>query len=197
MGLADASGRLVLDGTEITHLPPERRYRLGVRYVPQGRRLFARLSVEENLRLGALGDYRESLTRAFEWFPSLADRRSQMAGSLSGGEQQVLALARVIACPGVLYLLDEPTDGLMPTAVERLQELIQTMRESGAGVLLIEQNVRFALAVSQRTMVLERGKITYSGLAREFATDEATLRELLGVFPKHSSIEASLTNLRT
>src|SRR5262249_9751696 len=155
MGLVTmTSGRIVYDGRDITSLAPERRVTSGIALCPEGRRVFAQMTVEENLRLGAgfesQRSYEENREWVFELFPALVRTRGPLAGLLSGGEQQQLAVARALMSRPKLLLLDEPSLGLAPMIVGRIFQLVQELRERGVTVLLVEQNVRLALDVADR-----------------------------------------------
>ncbi len=183
MGLTRTSaGRILVDGSPIHHRPPHAVARLGVAYAPQGRGIFSDLSVEENLsiarRRGAAAQPVEAL---YELFPMLAERRRQKGGTLSGGEQQLLAIARCLISNPELILLDEPTEGLQPSIVQQLTELLPTIRERyGVAFLLVEQNLDFAFAVTDRGYVLERGEIAVAGTVDELR-DHPLIIEYLGI----------------
>ncbi|MBI4032562.1 ATP-binding cassette domain-containing protein [Candidatus Berkelbacteria bacterium] len=182
LGLVPARGRVVLDGVEVNRFPPDRRWRQGFRYVPQGRRLFPKLSVEENLQLGGCrGEGEVWPSKILALFPQLTERRSQLAGTLSGGEQQAVSIARAMFEPGQAYVLDEPSEGLMPGARASLREALEHVRRSGASVLMAEQDVRFALAVSGHAYVLEQGKVCYDDGAEALRKDRSTLKRVLGL----------------
>jgi branched-chain amino acid transport system ATP-binding protein len=175
-----ASGRIRLDEREIQRLKPHVIAKLGIGYVPQGRGIFPKLSVEENLSVGIWGRGGEhSLDEVYEFFPILAERRGQRGGTLSGGEQQMLAIARCLQRRPKLILLDEPTEGLQPSLVQRLAELLPVIRERfDVAYLLVEQNVDFAFAVTTRGYVLERGEIAVSGSNEELRDHELILEYL-------------------
>jgi branched-chain amino acid transport system ATP-binding protein len=162
------SGALRLEGSDIAHLGANDVCHLGVAIIPEGRRLFTGMTVEENLDIGcyrpAARPFRsESLARAYEIFPILRERRSQRAGTLSGGEQQMLAIARALMAKPKLLLIDEPSLGLAPSVVEQVFKVIRAIHEKGMSILLIEQNVGEALAIAQRAYVLEGGRIIFEG----------------------------------
>jgi urea transport system ATP-binding protein len=170
MGLTRASsGRIRLEGREIHRLSSHAIARLGIGYVPQGRGIFSKLSVEENLLIGRQrGGADRLLDDVYELFPVLAERRRQSGGTLSGGEQQMLAIARCLIREPKLILLDEPTEGLQPSLVQRLAELLPTIRERfDVSYLLVEQNIDFAFSVTDRGYVLEGGRIEVSGTTSE------------------------------
>jgi branched-chain amino acid transport system ATP-binding protein len=187
-GLVSTRGRVSFDGRSIAGKSPERIARLGIAHVPEGRGTFAALTVEDNLRVGA---YRRSgrgngiardRERCFEWFPRLRDRRGERAGNLSGGEQQMLAIARGLMLRPRLLLLDEPSLGLAPVLTKELYRIIADIaREEGVTVLVVEQNARLALAVANHAYVLEAGTISLSGDAKLIQEEEAVQRAYLGV----------------
>ena len=184
MGLvAPRSGSIELDGSELTRLRPHEIPRLGVAYAPQGRRLFANLSVAENLRMGLL--VRDSGRETLDWvlglFPVLAGRLRQRAGTLSGGEQQMLATARALCLSPKLLLLDEPIEGLMPTLVSKLLDTIAGLKAHGVSVLLIEQNVEAALKVADRIVCLENGSVRHEATPEELTADPEPLHRYVGI----------------
>jgi len=188
MGLVRPSrGRVLLDGSPIAHLPPHRLARLGIGYVPEDRRIFRLLSVIENLRTGldrqgvSAGRKRELLDKIYDYFPRLAERRTQPGGTLSGGEQQMLAIARAMMLEPKIMLLDEPTEGLMPRMVAQIREVIEVLRKEGVAVLLVEQNVPLTLEASRRVYLMENGAIRHHAAARELKPDDAVMRRYLGV----------------
>ncbi|MFW6723477.1 ABC transporter ATP-binding protein [Streptomyces sp. MAR4 CNY-716] len=173
-----ASGTVRLDGRDLSAVPPHRRARRGLGYVPDDRGIYAGLSVEENLTLSpAKGTSPWPLARVYEEFPVLAERRRSPGGKLSGGEQQMLALARVLRTGARVLLCDEPTEGLAPIVVERIGEILREAKRHGTAVLLVEQNLRFATTVADRHYLLDRGRI-----AESLANDDVREREheLLG-----------------
>ena len=182
-----SSGSIRFDGADIAGLASHRICRLGVGLVPEDRRVFPGLTVEENLRLGLMqspgrprAEGRRAVERMFERFPQLAERRRQMGTTLSGGEQQMLAIARVLAGAPRLLLIDEPTEGLAPMVVDQIFALIGELRAEGIPVLLVEQNVLRALEVCDRFVALERGAVVFSGSARSEA-DRRALIEAIAV----------------
>ena len=182
-----SSGSIQFDGGEIAGLPADRICRLGVGLVPEDRRIFPGLTVEENLRLGlmqaprrAKTDAQRAIERAFERFPRLAARRRQMGITLSGGEQQMLAIARGLAGAPRLLLIDEPTEGLAPMVVDEIFALIAELRADGIPILLVEQNVMRALEVCDRFFAFERGAVVFEGRAA-LATDRRRLIEVIAV----------------
>ncbi len=185
-----ASGEMVLEGKNIAGLAADRVVSLGLSQVPEGRQVFNPLTVEENLELGAYLRYRmggqrqeiaEDLERMFQMFPRLKERRRQAAGTLSGGEQQMLAIGRALMARPKLLLLDEPSMGLAPLVVQDIFKVIQTLREEeGTSILLVEQNARAALKVADRGYVLETGKVILSGKASELLENKDVQRAYLG-----------------
>lgn len=183
IGLTRASsGRIRLDEEEVQRLAPHAIARLGIGYVPQGRGIFSKLSVEENLLIGRQRPKdNELLDEMYELFPVLAERRRQSGGTLSGGEQQMLAIARCLIREPKLILLDEPTEGLQPSLVQRLAELLPTIRERfDVSYLLVEQNIDFAFSVTDRGYVLEGGRIAVTGTTSELR-DHKLIIEYLAV----------------
>ena len=175
-------GRIIVDGVDITSEPPYKIPRHGIAYVPQGRRLFPQLTVEENLKMGLLvGGREEILHEVFQLFPTLRERLKQKAGTLSGGEQQMLAIARALCCSPKYLLMDEPLEGLMPALISKVMETVRRLKEKGMGVLLVEQKIEAAYRVADRIILLENGMV-----AREMTPDELTKRieiiyQVLGV----------------
>ena len=183
--LAPSLGRIAFAGQEIAGLAPWRIARLGIGYVPQGREVVADFTVEENLLLGVLGhpEMPPGLpARLFDWFPVLEERRGQRAGSLSGGEQQQLAVARALASRPALLLLDEPSEGLQPSLVEALGATVQRIvAEQGLTVLLVEQNLDLALDVARRVAFMENGRIAAEHDAEELRADPTLVDRYLGL----------------
>ncbi|MDQ7829540.1 MAG: ABC transporter ATP-binding protein [Armatimonadota bacterium] len=178
-----AAGRVAFRGRDLTRLDPTAIVRLGIAHCPEGRKLFPEMSVLENLALGAYvraGDLREDLDRVFALFPVLRDRQHQLAGSLSGGEQQMVAIARALMARPTLILLDEPTMGLAPAMVVEVVRAVRALNEAGATVLLVEQNVQVALRLAHRAYVLENGRVVAEGLAEALARDDRVRRAYLG-----------------
>ena len=183
--LPAASGSILLDGKDLQKVPANTIIRLGLSHVPEGRHVFARMTVEENLRMGAyiLRDQRkitENLERVYGHFPRLKERRRQVAGTLSGGEQQMLATGRALMTDPKIVLMDEPSMGLSPLLVKEIFSIIQQLHESGITILLVEQNAKMALAVSDRAYVLETGTISMEGPAAELAADDRVRKAYLG-----------------
>ena len=178
-------GHVMFNGTDLTTVAPHKIAELGLVLVPEGRKLFPFMTVEENLRLGAYHKsaravWRETLAEMYDMFPRLADRRSQNAGSLSGGEQQMCAVARGLMALPKLLMLDEPSLGLAPIVVEQLFELVAGLPARGLAVLLVEQNVAEALELSSRAYVLEQGNFTVQGRADEMLHNPELRQAYLG-----------------
>ncbi|NOY44585.1 MAG: ABC transporter ATP-binding protein [Deltaproteobacteria bacterium] len=183
--LHPARGRVLFDGQDIAHRPADRIVGLGICQVPEGRRILPRLSVADNLEMGAFlrrdrEGIRQDLEKVYELFPVLAERRRQQGGTLSGGEQQMLAIGRALMGRPRLLLLDEPSLGLAPIVVEKIFGIIQQINRDGTTILLVEQNANLALGVSDRAYVLETGRVTLSGPSRELAHDERVRKAYLG-----------------
>jgi branched-chain amino acid transport system ATP-binding protein len=181
VGLTPArEGAVSIFGHETTRFPPFRVAALGVGYVPEGRRIFANLSVEENLKVPLERPGPWTIARIYELFPRLAERRNSKGRQLSGGEQEMLAIARALVLNPRLLLLDEPSQGLAPIIVQNVFDVVVAMRKEGISVLLVEQNVRAAVEIADRAYVLDDGRIAYEGRAAEFARDEERVRALAG-----------------
>jgi branched-chain amino acid transport system ATP-binding protein len=183
--LRPAAGRITFDGVEIQGREPQEILRRGIAHCPEGRRVFPHMTVIENLEMGAYvrGDSRAvaaDLDRTFALFPILAERRRQAAGTLSGGEQQMLAIGRALMARPRLVLFDEPSLGLAPTVVETVFEIIAGIRREGTTVLMVEQNAYMALRLATRAYVMETGRITLEGPARELLENEHVRRAYLG-----------------
>lgn len=185
---AKDGGRIEFAGTDITNLSPEKVVHLGLAHVPEGRRIFPSLTVYENLLMGTLGN--KKLTKAqitelvdtqFALFPRLSERRSQVGGSLSGGEQQMLAVARRLMMNPQMVMLDEPSLGLAPIIVEEIFELILKIRAMGKTVLLIEQNASMALSIADRGYVIANGRVLLSGTGDDLLNNEDVKKAYLGV----------------
>ena len=180
-----SSGSITLNGEELTKLPAHRIVGLGLSQVPEGRRVFAEQSVEENLVLGSyLRKDREEIVKDMEYvftlFPRLKERRKQAAGTLSGGEQQMLAMGRALMTKPSIILMDEPSMGLSPLLVSEIFHIIEEINSKGTTVLLVEQNAKRALAIAKRAYVLETGYITLSGTGEELIKDERVQKAYLG-----------------
>ena len=179
-----APGAVRFDGGDLAGIPAFRRARAGLVMVPEGRGVFAQLSVEENLAMGAYvradAEVRPDRARVFELFPRLGERRRQIAGTLSGGEQQMLAIGRALMSRPKLLALDEPSMGLAPIAAQKILQVIRDINRSGVTVLLVEQNARSALALAHRAYVMESGEITLSGEARALLADPRVREAYLG-----------------
>ena len=182
MGLTPARrGAVRLFGQTTTRWPPYRIAALGVGYVPEGRRIFSPLSVEENLKIPLERPGPWTIERVFRLFPRLEERRNSKGRQLSGGEQEMLAIARALILNPKLMLLDEPSQGLAPLIVREVFDVVAAARSEGLSVLLVEQNVRAAVAIADRAYVLDDGAVVYSGEASDLANDEARMRSLAGV----------------
>jgi branched-chain amino acid transport system ATP-binding protein len=180
--LAPAAGTIALDGRTISGLPPHQIARLGLQLVPEERCIFGGLTVTENLRLAALTAERPwSLDRVFEHFPRLRERRKSRAGTLSGGEQQMLAIARALIRDARVILLDEPFEGLAPIIVRDLMRVSRELADQGRTVVIVEQNVTAALALAHRVYVLNNGHVAYEGTPADLRADPAVMKTHLGV----------------
>jgi branched-chain amino acid transport system ATP-binding protein len=181
IGLTPARrGTVRVFGEETTTWPPYRVAALGVGYVPEGRRVFPNLTVEENLKVPLERPGPWNLSRIFGLFPRLAERRQNLGSQLSGGEQEMLAIGRALLINPRLLLLDEPSQGLAPRIVKDVFQVVASMRSEGISVLLVEQNVRAAVAIADRVYVLDDGRVVYEGAAAEFGDDEERVRALAG-----------------
>ena len=185
-GLIQAKkGSIVFDGKELTKTPPHKIVSMGMAHVPEGRRIFQQLSVLENLKLGAYtrkdkSEIASTLKMVYERFPRLEERKNQVAGTLSGGEQQMLAMGRALMSKPRIILMDEPSMGLSPLLVSEIFDIIKVINESGTTVLLVEQNAKKALSIADRAYVLETGNITLSGDAKDLINDESVKKAYLG-----------------
>lgn len=183
-GLADSRGRIVMNGHNLQTIPSHQRILHGMAQSPEGRGVFAQMSVLENLELGAFsrkGPIKEDLDFCFQLFPRLKERISQMAGTLSGGEQQMLAISRALMSRPKLLLLDEPSLGLAPLIVAQIFEIILKLNQQGVTILLVEQNAKQALKISHRSYVLETGSITLNGTGHELLANDEVQRCYLGM----------------
>ena len=181
----DAEGSNKLDDTELTRTAPNKIVGMGLAQVPEGRRVFAEQTVEENLILGAYlrkdkSGIASDMEEVYQLFPRLKERRTQLAGTLSGGEQQMLAMGRALMAKPSILLLDEPSMGLSPLLVSEIFRIIQEINDKGTTILLVEQNAKRALAIADRAYVLETGKITLEGTGEELASDERVQKAYLG-----------------
>lgn len=181
------SGKITFKGQDITNMPPDKIVKMGLSHVPEGRKIFPSLTVYENLQVGTLGnpkltkgEINDLIARSYDLFPRLKERTAQGGGSLSGGEQQMLAIARGLMMDPDIIMLDEPSLGLAPIVVEEIFELIMKIRDMGKTVLLIEQNASMALSIADRGYVLETGNITLSGRGRDLLVDPEVKRAYLG-----------------
>ena len=180
-----ASGSITLDGKDLQKVPANTIINLGLSHVPEGRHVFARMTVEENLRMGAyiIKDQKkisENLEKVYGHFPRLKERYKQLAGTLSGGEQQMLTTGRALMTDPKIVLMDEPSMGLSPLLVKEIFAIIEELHKSGITILLVEQNAKMALAVSDRAYVLETGTISMEGAAADLAADDRVRKAYLG-----------------
>ena len=181
MGLTPArEGKVTIFGHDTTHLPPFRIAAMGVGYVPEGRRVFANLTVEENLSVPIERRGPWTIRRIYELFPRLAERKLNRGRQLSGGEQEMLAIARALLLNPKLLMLDEPSQGLAPLVVREVFRIVAEMRQEGISVLLVEQNARMSLEIADHAYVLDDGRVVHSGPARELAADHARVEALAG-----------------
>lgn len=183
--LTPVHGSIFFDGTDITKIPGHKIVSMGMAHVPEGRRVFANLSVLQNLKMGAFTrkdkkEIDDSLQYIFSHFPRLEERKKQLAGTLSGGEQQMLAMGRALMSNPRIILMDEPSMGLSPIFVNEIFDIIQTVSKSGTTVLLVEQNAKKALSIADRAYVLETGKIVMEGKASELLDNEDIKKAYLG-----------------
>ena len=178
-------GSITFEGHNLVKTPPHKIVSLGMAHVPEGRRVFAQLSVLENLKLGAYtrrdsAEIAESLKMVYERFPRLEERKNQLAGTLSGGEQQMLAMGRALMSKPKIILMDEPSMGLSPILVSEIFDIIRSISEAGTTVFLVEQNAKKALAIADRAYVLETGNITLEGKASDLANNDSVKKAYLG-----------------
>ncbi len=186
MGLTPPrEGDITFSGTAIQKKPPYQIFAHGIRIVPQGRRIIPTLSVEENMKLAAFQavskNQQEEIERVYEYFPILPERRRQKAGHLSGGERQMLAIARALLGKPQLILMDEPSEGLAPIIVREIAEIITKIKATGVSILLAEQNVKMALFASDRHYIIDQGTTKYTGSTQELETHPEILEEFLGI----------------
>lgn len=183
--LSPKKGSVMFEGTDITKVPAHKIVSMGMAHVPEGRRVFADLSVYENLKMGAYtrkdkAEIEESLKQIYERFPRLEERKNQMAGTLSGGEQQMLAMGRALMSRPQIILMDEPSMGLSPILVNEIFNIIESVSKSGTTVLLVEQNAKKALSIADRAYVLETGNIVMEGKAKDLLEDDSIKKAYLG-----------------
>ncbi len=183
--LPKKSGTVTLGGVDITKTAPHKIVKMGMAHVPEGRRVFARLTVYQNLNMGAYtrqdrGEFSKNLEMVYERFPRLKERRNQPAGTLSGGEQQMLAMGRALMSQPKILLMDEPSMGLSPIYVNEIFQIIEDVSASGTTVLLVEQNAKKALSIADRAYVLETGNVVLEGKASELLNDESIKKAYLG-----------------
>lgn len=183
--LAPKAGSIFFEGTDITKVPAHKIVSMGMAHVPEGRRVFAQLSVLQNLRMGAYtrknkDEIEQTLRTVYDRFPRLEERQNQMAGTLSGGEQQMLAMGRALMSHPKIILMDEPSMGLSPIFVNEIFDIIEQVSKSGTTVLLVEQNAKKALSIADRAYVLETGNIVLSGEAHELLNDDSIKKAYLG-----------------
>ncbi len=177
------SGKLLLDGTELTALPPHEIPRHGIGYVPQGRRLFSELTVRENLEIGLLtrGSGKQALEHALSYFPVLRERIHQISGTLSGGEQTMLAIARALCIEPAVLMLDEPTEGLMPSAIAAIRDVVIKLRDDGKAILLVEQRVDAVLPIANHVAFMDHGTVQETVEIETLKNNPALLQKYVGV----------------
>ncbi|KLU66977.1 high-affinity branched-chain amino acid transport ATP-binding protein LivF [Desulfosporosinus acididurans] len=183
--LRPKQGKISFNGEDLSKIPPQKIVAKGISQVPEGRRIFANMTVSENLDMGAYlrkdkSGIKQDVERVFELFPRLKERKSQVAGTLSGGEQQMLAMGRALMSRPQLLLLDEPSMGLAPILVKQIFTIIQEINAQGTTILLVEQNAHMALSIANRAYVLETGKIALGGQAQDLAASEDVRKAYLG-----------------
>ena len=182
--LHSRGGDVLFDGNDISHIAPHKLISMGIAHVPEGRRIFQQLTVKENLEMGAYtrpnSEVKESLENVYERFPRLKERQKQVAGTLSGGEQQMLAMGRALMAKPQLLMLDEPSMGLSPILVQQVFDIIKELNEAGTTILLVEQNAKMALSIADRAYVLETGKIVMEGDAKSLLSDASVKKAYLG-----------------
>ena len=183
--LSPKKGSVLFEGTDITKVPAHKIVSMGMAHAPEGRRVFSELSVLENLKMGAYtrknkAEVEEALQEVYKRFPRLEERKNQMAGTLSGGEQQMLAMGRALMSKPKIILMDEPSMGLSPILVNEIFDIIQAVSKSGTTVLLVEQNAKKALSIADRAYVLETGNITLEGNAKDLLENDSVKKAYLG-----------------
>lgn len=179
------SGQILFNGKEISKVPAHKIVTMGMAHVPEGRRVFANMTVLQNLKMGAYtrsdkGEIEESIEKVYQHFPRLKERQNQISGTLSGGEQQMLAMGRALMSKPNIILMDEPSMGLSPIFVNEIFEIIKEVSQDGTTVLLVEQNAKKALSIADRAYVLETGKVTLEGAASDLLHDESVQKAYLG-----------------
>lgn len=179
------SGQILFNGKEISKVPAHKIVTMGMAHVPEGRRVFANMTVLQNLKMGAYtrsdkGEIEESIQKVYQHFPRLKERQNQISGTLSGGEQQMLAMGRALMSKPNIILMDEPSMGLSPIFVNEIFEIIKEVSQDGTTVLLVEQNAKKALSIADRAYVLETGKVTLEGAASDLLHDESVQKAYLG-----------------
>ena len=183
--LSAKSGSIILEGKDITRTPAHKIVKMGIAHVPEGRRIFQNLTVLDNIRLGAFTrkdkeGIAKDIEMVYDLFPRLSERKTQIAGTLSGGEQQMLAMGRALMSKPRIIVMDEPSMGLSPILVSEIFDIIESIRKQGTTVLLVEQNAKKALSIADRAYVLETGKIVLSGKASDLINDESVKKAYLG-----------------
>ena len=183
--IAPKHGEILFEGQDITKVPAHKIVSMGMAHVPEGRRVFAQLSVLDNLKLGAFTrkdkeEIEETLLRVYKRFPRLEERKNQMAGTLSGGEQQMLAMGRALMSNASMLMMDEPSMGLSPLLVQEIFDIIRNIHKEGMTILLVEQNAQMALSVADRAYVLETGRVVMDGTGAELLTNERVRSAYLG-----------------
>ena len=183
--LSAKAGKIVYEGTDITRVPGYKLVSMGIAHVPEGRRVFATLTVLQNLKMGAYtrkdkNEMEETLKMIYKRFPRLEERKNQLAGTLSGGEQQMLAMGRALMSSPKLLMLDEPSMGLAPILIEQIFDIVRELHAAGTTILLVEQNAQMALSIASRAYVMETGKITLSGTGDELLHNDEVRKAYLG-----------------